>query len=157
MRTAILALVPLVLSLAVPLTAQEAVTVSRYRLTLTVGPGGSDAVAVDLAKFEERCRDDDGCELTLAGGELPGTIEGAKNARLFVSQLDHLWFTNDSSGTNANKFPDRVFAVFGDSGECHLMDVDDFEGNDNTDAFALQTVATALDSPPFHCTLTVID
>ena len=157
MRTAILALVPPFLSLAIPLTAQEAVTVSRYRLTLAVGPGGSDAVAVDLAKFEERCRDDDGCEITLAGGVLPGTIEGAKNARLFVSPLDHLWFTNDESGTNGNKFPDRVLGVFGVSGECHLSDIDDFEGNDDTDAFALQTVAIAIDSPPYHCTLTVID
>lgn len=139
------------LALAAPLSAQEAVSTSRYRMTLGLPEPGTVWLPLDQTPFEDRCSDEDGCEITLV---MDGASPGAVHGRMFLLAHD-LWVTlggviQESSDGNV----DTAAAVSGTFAACELLDADSDAGLDSTPAFSLKVVVSSFLAT---CVLTVID
>jgi hypothetical protein len=139
----------------VPAPAQEPVALSRYRLKLTAGALTTQVEAVDLPQFEERCMDEDGCEITLSGGASPTTFARGAHVRLFLTSP--AWNVDGGSPhQDGNSTPETALTVNVDGGLCTLTDADDIAANDTALSFTLRAVAPGPGSP-VYCALTVID
>jgi hypothetical protein len=155
------AVIALLISSSPPADAQESVTLSRYRLDKVVEVGQIGIATVELGKLEERCKDADGCEVTLSVG-LTSPIDNslralasAKHTRLFLSSLGDSWITDTTSGVDNNGVNEPVLSVVA-NGQCVFSDAEDSPGNDSGLGFILKAYSgTGFD--PWICTLTVID
>lgn len=155
MRFPTVTAVALLLSMAVPVAAQESVTLSRYRLSAFVGNGGGAQVStVDLTKLAERCEDEDGCEITLIAGMDSTNLLLGTHGRLFKRNLD--WSVDGALHANTDTVVAVALSVtLSGVGTCSFSDADDLAGSDNTDAFTVKSNASNVFS--LACVLTVID
>lgn len=160
MRTETVAIVALLLGISAPAAAQESVTLSRYRLSVLVDGGETDALPVDLTEFTDRCGDVDGCELTLrlaAGFSFDPSIQfasGAKQTRLYLG-TSGTWTTDSAVGGDANGTVQNILDFVATT-ECVFSD-GEFPGNQDLAAgFWLKAIAPASGNT-WVCTLTVID
>lgn len=164
MRARTIAMVALAMGISASAVAQEAVTLSRYRLTVPVPAGQVDAATVDLTKLTERCADADGCELALsvalssAEDSSLRIYTTAKHTRLFLSSDGSNWATDSSFGADANTIGESILSAVA-NGNCEFWDVDVFPGSqDNVQGFMLRGFSgTGTGDAPWVCTLTVID
>jgi len=144
------------LTLVTPVAAQEAVNHSRYRLPHTAPEGPSDNfVSVEPAPFNERCRDLDGCEISLLLENGSGIV-GAAYGRIYLSAGSADWL--DIAGalhTNGNNAAEPAATATGLNVSCALSDRDLPPNTDPGDSFTLILSLTAEGTAT--CTLTVID
>jgi hypothetical protein len=136
-------------------------SLSRYvvHVVPVLVPPGVAVTTVDQAPLEERCKDNDGCEIVLTGSIDP-TNPMAVAAKRFVTFIQ-VWSVDGSTFLNADGNPDLalfvdVFDTSTSFGTCSFSDVDGSEGTDWTLAFSVKSDSTGNDFI-IYCTLTVID
>ena len=144
------------MTLVTPVTAQEAVNLSRYRLAYTAPEGPSETLLLlELAPFNERCRDLDGCEISLLLENASGIV-GAKYGRIYLSAGSSDWL--DIAGalhTNGNNAAEAAATATGPNLSCALSDRDLPPNNDPADSYTL--ILNLAAEGTATCTLTVID
>jgi len=155
MRTSVVSVLALVLCCPIPAAAREDVSVSRYRLTVIALPLDTEVTLVDPTEFEERCRDADGCEISLVAVTGPAIID-AVNGRIFLRPGSTGWVgIGGERFLNQNAVRDIGAAVGFGPGSCQLSDADDATNADDTSAFTVRLAM--IESVSASCTLTVID
>ncbi len=155
MRVSPLIVAVVSLALAVPVSAQEALKLSRYRIRLEVGGGGGQAEQVfGGPEFEERCRDDDGCEISLV---LTGATYNAVQGRIFFNANGTAWVgQNGQIGHNANGTEDTVITLNnGPTMTCGLHDGDTFLPVDSGNDVTLELYSPVTGG--VQCIMTLID
>jgi len=156
MRVSPLIIAVLLFALAMPVAAQEALSLSRYRIRLEVtdGPSGDGQVISSIEDdFARRCRDDDGCEVTIV---ITGFAHAAAQDRIFFLENGTSWIGEDGIlGANPDFSGDAVIAAAATDVICALWDTDTVSGGiDITDALSF-SLASNLDGA--QCVMTVID
>ncbi len=156
MRVSTLIVAVFLLALAAPVSAQETLSLSRYRIRLEVidGPSSDGQVIGSIEDdFARRCRDDDGCEVSIV---ITGINHAAVHDRIFFLENGTSWIGEDGSpGANPDFSADPVIAVASADVVCALWDTDTVTGGiDITDALSF-SMASNLDGA--QCTLTIID
>ena len=149
----------LLVLLATGLSAED-VSRSRYRLTATANPDGTEVLAeVAQTELEERCRDDDGCTVTLA---LYQTGILAAGVRRFYQSANNGSWLGSVSGGDGNNDTETALSIVGGADSCSLGDRDPNavpgDPNPPTDhrvGFVIGVISTA--TPPPFCVLSVID
>jgi len=145
-----------VLLLAAGAASAEEVTHSKYKATAVTVPEGAIVVqAVDQAALEARCRDEDGCLITL---ELAGTtLFGARDARFFISPVLHDgWTIQDATPRIDGSLATAVLSMTTGNGDCAFTDAESAGGSaDNAIGFAV--VASSFTEPSPKCVLVVED
>jgi len=150
----------LLVFLSTGLAEAEDVSRSRYRLTVTANPSGAEVLAeVDQAALEERCRDDDGCTVTLALYQTG--ILAADVRRFYLSANSGSWL-GSVSGFDDNNDTETALSIVGGADSCSLGDRDPNavpdDPNPPTDhrvGFVIGVISTATPAP--FCVLSVID
>ena len=140
-----------------PAGAQEAVSASRYRQTVSVPTVFTTVrVALDGAVVEDLCRDLDGCQVILLNqSSSPFGPIVVEQTRLVLSTIASTWTTTANPGAyslNGNNV-ENIVVMNSFDGTCRFSDAD-ADGSDTTAEFSVAAVTTSF---PVICTVTLID
>ena len=136
-------------------------SLSRYRLHIdpVISPPGIVVATVDQALLEERCKDNDGCELILSGSASPTIPMVVLHGRFVTGPIG--WSIDGASYIDGDGIVSVGLSVTvgnPDSplGFCSFSDADSAGGLDATQAFSVKSNSVTANYV-VYCTLTVID
>lgn len=143
------------LLLGVTTASAEEVSVSRYRITASVGAPGSSREQPDPAVLVALCRDADGCDAVLLADQDGLVAVGRQRMTISTTLTDHWASSLAAPGVvydNGNGVEETVVTSTVD-GTCTFSDIDE-AGPDTTADFS---VTATWGGAPLDCALTLID
>jgi hypothetical protein len=141
--------------------AADKPSLSRYSLHIDpfISPPGVVVVTVNQTLLEDRCKDNDGCEIILSGSASPIVPMVVLHGRFATGQFG--WSVDGASYINADGTVSDALSVTVGSldnpiGACSFSDADGSGGTDTTQAFSVKSDSVTANYV-IYCTLTVID